>query len=144
VDIKIFTENGTYKVSDNETVDAWFASNAHKYGFINSDPNGEYGHGSDERVASTQFRYVGIAHATYIAAKGLDLEAYVELIKSNHKHSDDHLKIEGADGSSYEVYYVASAGETTNVPIPENYQYTVSGDNIGGFIVTVNLSKPVK
>ena len=144
VDIKIFTENGTYKVSDNEIVDAWFAANAHKYGFINSDPNGEYGHGSDERVASTQFRYVGIAHATYIAAKGLDLEAYVELIKSNHKHSDDHLKIEGADGSSYEVYYVASAGETTNVPIPENYQYTVSGDNIGGFIVTVNLSKPVK
>ena len=144
VDIKIITDSGTYKISDNEQVARWFADNAHKYGFINSDPNGEYGHGSDERVASTQFRYVGIAHATYIAAEGLDLEAYVELVKSKHKYSGNHLKINGADGSSYEVYYVASSGSTTKVPVPENYQYTVSGDNIGGFIVTVDLSKPVK
>jgi D-alanyl-D-alanine carboxypeptidase len=148
-DLKIINSEGSYSISDNETVAKWFADNAHKYGFINSDPSGEYEHGSDEKVPSTQFRYVG-AHATYIASgkKGgdlpMDLEAYAQLIRTKYAYSGNHLRFLGADGDSYEVYYVASSGESTNVPVPENYEYTVSGDNIGGFIVTVCLSKPVK
>ena len=39
---------------------------------------------------------------------------------------------------TYEIYYVKAAdGETTEVPVPVDCDYTVSGDNIGGFIVTI-------
>ena len=144
LDIKIINDEGTYKLSDVEAVAAWFKNNAHEYGFINSDPVGEYAHGSDETVASTQFRYVGVAHASYIAKNGMDLESYVADIRSKYKLGGEHLRFVGADGDSYEVYYVPVSGSTTSVSVPENYEYTVSGDNIGGFIVTVNLSKPVK
>ena len=53
------------------------------------------------------------------------------------------MPVVGADGNSYEVFYVAkSSGDLTTIEIPKGYAYTVSGDNVGGFIVTVNLSQP--
>ena len=33
-------------------------------------------------------------------------------------------------------------GALTTLPLPTNFAYTVSGDNIGGFIVTVDLNTP--
>jgi D-alanyl-D-alanine carboxypeptidase len=102
-------------------------------------------HKTDETGVSDYaycFRYVGIPHATYISEKNICLEEYVELLKTNHSGSE-HLKIEGADGKSYEVYYVAAgSGDLTTLSVPSNYAYTISGDNMGGFIVTVDLSTP--
>ena len=42
----------------------------------------------------------------------------------------------------YEIYYVAApAGEKIiSVPVPENGNYEISGNNTDGFIVTVSLS----
>ncbi len=123
--------------------DHWIYENCHKYGFIVRYPDNktdktkvdDYGH---------CFRYVGIPHAAYITQNGLCLEEYVELLKAYT--SENRLKITLEDGSAYEVYYTAATSTAsdgvTTLQVPKNYAYTVSGDNIGGFIVTVDLSQP--
>ncbi len=128
--------NGDFLESDH-----WIYKNAQKYGFIVRYPN--------DKVEITGvsdydycFRYVGVAHATYIAEKGYCLEEYVKLLKTSYSDGTN-LKIEGADGNDYEVYYVpVSQSELTTFRVPSNYQYTISGDNDSGFIVTVNLNAP--
>lgn len=141
VDIKITKATGTYPMSSNEAALNWLNQNAAKYGFINSDPTGTV-HGTDEVIPSTQYRYVGVAHASYIAEKGISIDSYVELLRNSHNSPENALSITGADGNAYSVYYVAASSEQyTTVKVPENYNYTVSGDNIGGFIITINLSE---
>ena len=48
------------------------------------------------------------------------------------------LEIKGADGKQYAVYYVEDDSE---IEVPSNYNYEISGDNKGGYIITVDLSK---
>ena len=119
----------------------WIYENCHKYGFIVRYPDGK----KDETGVSDYlhcFRYVGVAHATYIAKNGLCLEEYVALLKENY--STEHLSILGADGNQYEVYYIpAGNNDISTLRVPSNYEYTVSGDNDSGFIVTVNLNAPL-
>ena len=122
--------------------DHWVFENCYKYGFVIRYPD----HKSDKTGVSGYeycFRYVGVAHATYIHQNNLCLEEYVELLKANHPASN-HLAVNGADGNAYEIYYVpAGSTELTTMQVPKNYEYTISGDNIGGFIVTVNKNAPV-
>ena len=141
VDIKITNATGTYPLSSNEAVVNWLKSYAAKYGFVNSDPTGTLHIDPVEAVASTQFRYVGVAHASYIAANNMSLDSYIELLRNSHASPENALSITGADGNAYSVYYASASSEAyTTVKVPENFSYTVSGDNIGGFIVTVNLA----
>ena len=114
----------------------WLYKNCHKYGFIVRYP--------DEKADVTgieeynyYFRYVGVAHATYMEKEDLCLEEYLEVLKEHDQ--DDPLAIRGADGKKYEVYYVAVDGSAT-VKYPTNYAYTVSGTNEGGVVVTVDRS----
>ena len=121
--------------------DHWIYQNCHKYGYIVRYPAHKTG-ATGVSDYTYCFRYVGIPHATYISEKNICLEEYVELLKTDYSGSE-HLKITGADGNNYEVYYVAAGnGDLTTLSVPSNYTYTVSGDNIGGFIITVNLSAP--
>ncbi len=121
--------------------DHWIYENCHKYGFVVRYPSAKSGITgvSDYEYC---FRYVGVAHATYMYNNNLCLEEYVELLKNNYTASN-HLAVTGADGKKYEVYYVPAADtELTTLQVPKNYQYTVSGDNIGGFIVTICMDAP--
>lgn len=117
--------------------DHWIYQNCHKYGFIvrypeaKSDITGVGGY-------AYCLRYVGVAHATYIYQNDLCLEEYVELLKTTYTASN-HLSVTGADGKRYEVYHVTSTGEVTTIQVPKNYKYSISGDNMSGFIVTVHL-----
>lgn len=155
VDLKLKASEDTLRLSSNPTVYSWLNENCSKFGFINSYPvvtddgyrieNGmSDNHGSDEQVASAQFRYVGVAHATYITEQSLTIDDYAALLKASHNGHENALSITGADGNSYLVYYVAASnGSETTLSVPEKYSYTVSGDNMGGFIVTVNLSEKI-
>ena len=133
----------------------WLYKNAHKYGFIVRYPDdiAESSTGKDagkkfsditgvEDFANV-FRYVGIAHASYIYQNNLCLEEYLELIKTSHDNTSP-LSFKAGDGRNYDVYYFASAGDTTDVQVPSKYSYEISGDNKGGYIVTVNKSKIIK
>ncbi|MBQ9807012.1 MAG: M15 family metallopeptidase [Clostridia bacterium] len=119
--------------------DHWIYQNCHKYGFVMRYP--------DEKKNATGLtysyeyclRYVGVAHATYMAANDLCLEEYTAYLAS-HTTKDTPLQIQGADKKLYSVYYVKADGDLTTLEVPKNYSYTISGDNISGFIVTVDLT----
>ena len=120
----------------------WIYENCKEYGIIRRYPESK---STITGVSGYEycFRYVGVAHATYMYEKSLCLEEYVELLKTTYT-VNNHLKIAGADGKNYAVYYVPVATtELTQLQVPKNYEYTISGDNIGGFIVTVCLDAPV-
>ena len=118
----------------------WVFENAHRYGFIVRYP--------EDKAAITGvsgyswcLRYVGVAHATYMYQNNLCLEEYVEMLHRSYS-GGANLAITGSDGNAYEVYYVPKTGDVTTVKVPSNYNYTVSGDNDSGFIVTILLSQP--
>ena len=146
-DVNLYDGEGTYELNDNEAVDTWMKANAHKYGFVDRYPDSkkditDVEHDWTMTVRTTHFRYVGYAHAYYMYKNALCLEEYLELLSANYKYNGEHLRFVGDDGNSYEVYYVEAKGGETKVPVPTNYEYSVSGDNINGFIVTVYLSSP--
>jgi D-alanyl-D-alanine carboxypeptidase len=124
-----YTADGTY---------SWIDENAASYGFILRFPEGKESYtGEDARTYT--FRYVGIPHAVYMKENNLCLEEYIELIKSYT--SDNPLTVTSGT-SEYEVYYVAaSSTDTTDVTVPSSLPYTISGNNINGFIVTVTTVK---
>ncbi len=121
----------------------WITENCHKFGFITRYPSAKQAVTGVSEYTEC-FRYVGVAHATYIKENKLCLEEYVNLLAANHPFDGNHLQFTGADNNSYSVYYVPiSNTPVTTLNVPENFSYTVSGDNRSGFIVTVNLSAPI-
>ena len=120
----------------------WFYQNCYKYGFVIRYPEGK------ESITGVSdyrhcLRYVGVAHATYMYQNGLCFEEYIELLKNNYSSSAKRLSIAAADGFTYEVYYTPTAGQDIiTLDVPSNYNYTVSGDNRSGFIVTMKMTAP--
>lgn len=117
-----FTGEGEY---------AWLLENAWRYGFIQRYP--------PEKQAVTgigyeswHFRYVGVPHAWYMQKNDLVLEEYLELLRQCSVEKPLTFK---ADRHTYQVYYCAGL----EIPLPDADDYTISGDNVGGFIVTVKI-----
>lgn len=136
-----FYENKVSYTSDNSTkfADAytWLNTHAAEYGFVQRYPSSK---SSSTGVADYTYcyRYVGMAHATYINANGLCLEDYVNLLKTSYNYGGEHLKITDAKGVNYEVYYIP---KSTTIYVPASSGgYEISGDNVSGYIVTVTLN----
>ena len=133
--------NKNVSLTTNAEAADWIYSSCKKYGIIQRYPDAKSNQTGIDGYEHC-FRYVGVAHATYISDNNLCLEEYIDLLKQDYS-GNKHLKIAGADGNSYEVYYVAAGnGDLTTLNVPSNYHYDISGDNIGGFIITVNLNAP--
>lgn len=123
---------------ENEAVYNWILSNAHKYGFIQRYPTGK-----EDATGVTNylnaFRYVGVAHATYMKENNLCLEEYIAKLKETKPTIDNPLKIQIKNGSSTEIYavyyYDFTEGE---IKVPAS-DYTISGTNMGGIVVTAKL-----
>ena len=138
--ISIKAKSGTL-AEENTT---WLNKNAHKYGFVVRYPadKTEITNVSDYTNA---YRYVGVAHAKYMVENNLCLEEYVASVQQHPWETP--LSFIAADGSAYIVYYAtaytAGVGGTnlTQIKTPKDYTVeSVSGDNIGGFIITVKLN----
>ena len=113
---------------------AWFAENASRFGFIVRYPEGK-DEATGEKARTYTYRYVGAPHASYMYMNELCLEEYIAEVKNHTK--DDPLTV-AVDGAVSLIYYVpASAEGNTDVPVPKDKEYTVSGNNSDGFIVTV-------
>jgi D-alanyl-D-alanine carboxypeptidase len=71
------------------------------------------------------------------------MEEYLDMIEKEHPYSGEHLEFTDDNGQAYEVYFVKSddGSETTNVPVPADKKYEISGNNSTGFIVTVYKDK---
>lgn len=137
-DMGIFPEDGSsagyYSPIDDY---AFIDEHSAEYGFILRFPEGK------DDVTGVQarthtYRYVGVPHAVYIKENNLCLEEYIEKIKEYNNTAP--LEIKSGD-KIYNVYFVAAnAGGDTDVPVPVDKRYTVSGNNSDGFIVTVEMN----
>ena len=138
VTLKIYDDGVTSNIYDNPDYYNWLADNAHKYGFVVRYP--------EEKAAITgisnyveYFHYVGDGVASYMKEKNLCLEEFVAQIKA-HTYNNP-LETTDANGQDWVIYYTACQGDMATVKLPTNFTYTVSGDNDGGIIVCVSLSK---
>ena len=107
-------------IAEDEKYD-WIYDNAYKYGFI------------AESAKSGVFRYVGKLHATAAKYNGLYLNNYLKALKNATVESPLKLNESGS--------YIAYTCSINDVKVPVNYSYEISGNNVDGVIVTVNLSK---
>jgi len=142
-DLSVFTIDYVHYELNDSRASAdfkWVEENYYKYGFIRRYPEAK---ASVTGVSDDpyHFRYVGIAHAYYMFKNDLCLEEYLELLRTEHSFKNEgesNLVFTADDGCRYEVYYVAAEGDMIQVPIlSENASYEVSGDNVGGFVVTI-------
>lgn len=127
---------------------SWLPENCVRYGFILRYPADkiEMTHIAYE---SWHYRYVGEPHAEIITALGLAMEEYITQI--TEYTYDNPYYYPNVESPEYMIYRVAidedSASEVTELKLPdlnmdgEADENTVSGDNSGGFIVTVKLNK---
>ncbi|SDM65442.1 M15 family metallopeptidase [Sediminibacillus halophilus] len=106
----------------------WIEKNAWKHGFILRYPK--------NKTAVTgisyepwHIRYVGLPHSAVMHDKNLALEEYLKYLKQEEK-----ITVE-VDGKTYVVCYYPIS-ETTTIEVPVDGDYSISGDNIGGVIVT--------
>ena len=140
IDINIY-ENGAVSTFDGTGDYAWLVEHCTDYGFLQRYP--------EDKVDITQFaaepwhfRYVGVPHAEYMTEQNLVLEEYLELLRK-YTYAGDHLEITTKDKQCYEVYYVpfdtSVTTGTQQVPVPTDLDYTLSGNNTDGFIVTVHI-----
>ena len=116
---------------------SYIDEHAAEYGFVIRFPEGKENY-THERARDYTYRYVGVPHAMYMKQNSLCLEEYIDKIKEHTKDSPLEVTV---DKKLYQMYYVpANSAEDTEVPVPSNKTYTVSGNNIDGFIVTVSMN----
>ncbi len=110
----------------------WIYNNCHRYGLILRYPEGK----TDVTGISPEswhFRYVGVPHATYMYERGITLEEYLSELRVYTESIP--LKVT-ANGEEYGVYHIdKDVLEYTEFNVPKNTEYSISGDNMGGFVV---------
>lgn len=123
-----YTGSGSYK---------WINDNCYKYGFIQRYKDNK---SSQTGFVSSpcHFRYVGTAHAYAMEVNGLCFEEYIKLIKKFT--FEKPFTINAEYGKQYQVYYVKAetSDADTEIYVPVGFEYSISGNNVDGFIITVN------
>lgn len=127
------TAFGTPVTFDGNDAEGWIIDNCYNYGYIVRFPKGK------EAVTGHAFcpwhlRYVGQPHAAVMSKMGLCLEEYIEFLK---KYSYGNAFIYSFNGVEYEIYTSEAAGEAASARVPVSGNYSISGDNIGTYIITV-------
>lgn len=125
----------SYELADNAEY-KWIYDNCYKYGFVVRYPADKSALTGVSNYTEC-FRYVGGVHAYVMMMSNWCLEEYVANIRAYTQEAPMKVALDGTD---YDVFYVAATGAQTEITLPEGANYTVSGDNEGGFIVTVTYS----
>ena len=150
-DLTFYTDDGQNIPIPDYPTGQWIPSHAADYGFILRYPEGKV----DITGISNEpwhFRYVGIPHSTVCEKKNWCLEEYVENIQKYTAegtllyitNSGDVYDAEASEGlpttNGWLIYHVPKdSGSSTSFKVIRGYDYTISGTNAGGFIVTVYL-----
>lgn len=80
------------------------------------------------------FRYVGVPHAQFITGSGMALEEYISWVRGHVFGKNPYNCC--LDGRHYQISFLSAANHSLEIALP-NCPYTISGNNIDGFIVTV-------
>ena len=138
VALRVFDDKGlTHKISEVDGY-SWIQENCYKYGYVERYPSDKIDVTGLDYSSSVYLRYVGTPHAEIMKKNNWCLEEYLIKIK-DYAFGTSHYEYTTEDGTAYEIYYVSGEGEgdTVNVRIPNEKEYTISGNNMDGFIVTV-------
>ena len=118
---------GTFSESNNAV---WVNNNCQLYGFVR-----RY---KEDKVSITgisneswHFRYVGVPHATYMNEHNLCLEEYIEYLRSRTEEVPLNV---ACNNGMYKIWFTTEE----YIRKPEG-PFTVSGNNIDGYIITETL-----
>ena len=105
----------------------WLESNSYRYGLIL-----RYPQGAEEITGIVfepwHFRYVGRVHAYFMRRNGLVLEEYIGLLR---EQSGIFFQKNGI------TYYIShQVPENGMIFLPYGMEFTISSDNLGGYIIT--------
>ncbi|MBR0483525.1 MAG: hypothetical protein IJJ69_01960 [Oscillospiraceae bacterium] len=121
LDLAFLNDDGTISVLSEEN-SLWITENAYRFGFVFSVPDVVY-----------HIRYVGKVHAFLMHQQNLSLDAYLEVLRNYPVSEPYHFSYEENDML---IYFVPSAAfGSTDVPVPGNREYEISGNGRDGFIV---------
>lgn len=142
-DLKVYEGNALTFIRNADKQYLWIYDNCYKYGIIYRYPANKIKETGVNIAAasihSDHFLYVGKAAA---AAMHENNWCYNEFHSNivNYTFEGEHLAVEDANGVKYEMYYypAAESGDT-EVKLPKDAEYTISGNNIDGFIVTLTV-----
>ena len=134
LDISIYTDQGNYIRYRGQDEYRWINENSYKYGLIRR-YSGEKKDITGIANEEWHYRYVGVPHSYIMTAKELCLEEYMDYLKQ-YTVDTKHLKVKCPQGK-YEIYFVPSTGDQTEVWVPRGKEYSISGNNVDGFIVTI-------
>lgn len=134
LDLGIHYHDGSEGRFSGSTNAQWMNDHCHEYGFIR-----RY---KEDKIEITgisneawHFRYVGVPHASYMNANNLCMEEYISYLRSNTS-KESPLTIVCSTGT-YQVYVT----KDKVIGRPEQ-EYTISGDNIDSYILTVRTGEP--
>jgi len=106
----------------------WLADNAWKHGLVLRYPDGKQDV-TGIAYEPWHFRYVGQPHAWFCQDSGLSYEEYIRFLKDSGGYRTT------VGGTTYSVLYQVPRDGI--IFVPEGREYLVSGDNTGGYVVTV-------
>lgn len=114
---------------------AWVKNNCDDYGFILR-YTAEKKPITGVAAEAWHFRQVGIPHAIYIMQNNLCLEEYIDKVKSYTYDSPLSVKTANGENTFYVWYVPLGENDSTDISLSGYSKYTVSGNNVDGFIVT--------
>jgi len=107
---------------------AWFRRNSHEFGFILRYQQNKTNI-TETNPEPWHFRYIGFPHSTIMFENDWCFEEYIELLR-------DHTFDEPFEFEYSDVKYLIYFYEDTDVKIPIDTEFEISGNNVDGFIVT--------
>ncbi|MDO5560271.1 MAG: M15 family metallopeptidase [Oscillospiraceae bacterium] len=124
---------------------SWVYENADKYGMFlrYTEANKEV---TKYKAESWHFRYIGAPHATIVKKLGMPYEDYIDFLKEFSFESPFEYKY--SDNEFYSIYYVPAQQDSSTTKIPLSTRavlssdkdvYSISGNNVDGFIVTLKI-----
>lgn len=131
--------NGVRETYDGTGDYEWITNNCYKYGFVIRYPENK----TDITGITYEpwhLRYVGKPHAEYMTKNGICLEEYQAKL-SLYPVQSGRLNFTSENGNTYMIYSCKVENDGTQIYVPKNLEYTLSGDNAGNIIVTALVSK---
>ncbi len=152
LDLTVRKPDGTYVVMENYEYLDDFQTLAVKHGFVQRYTDNKFNF-TKINTEPWHYRYVGVPHAYVMKRQNFCLEEYIEYLR-DYTSDGDILTLDstGTFGTcematmpenAYVIYFVpASEKGDTSVPVPKNAsEYSISGNNVDGFIVSALLGE---
>ena len=108
---------------------SWFRQNSYNYGFILRFPQNKT-HITRTSYEPWHYRFVGLPHSYIMFQNNWCFEEYIELLRDYTFEEPFEAEF---DDVLYEIYF----SDDTEIKLPLNSEFDISGNNVDGFIITI-------